>query len=122
MNLSVSDKILYNQNPNWSSVYCPNYCLSLHEKIVIVVIYETISKLHYWLEEMSYQFCEDKPTQLQTLEMAKRQLLINTCNFNLYQNKVTKPKSGNSHKSIASESCLSGRETMKMRCRKKLKK
>ena len=117
MNLSVSDKILCNQKPNWSSVYRPNYCLSLREKIVIVVIYETISKLYCWLEEMSYQFCEDKPTQLQTLEMAKRQLLINTCNFNLYQT-----KSGNSHKSIASESRLSDRETMKMRCRKKLKK
>jgi group II intron reverse transcriptase/maturase len=122
MNLSVSDKILFCQKSNWSSVYGPNYCLSLREKIIIVVFHKTISKLRYWLDEISYQFCEDKPTQLQTLGVAKRQLMINTCNFKFYQNIITKPKSGNSHKSIESESCLSDREAMKMRCRKELKK
>jgi hypothetical protein len=61
MNLSVSDKILFNQKPYWLLVYGPNYCLFLREKIIIIVLHETISKLHYWLEEMNYQFCKDKP-------------------------------------------------------------
>lgn len=122
MNFSVSDKILFIQIPNWSSVYCLNYCLFSREKIIMVVLHEAIFKLRERLEKISYQFCEDKPTQLHTLEVAKRQLMISTCNFNLYQNKITKPKSRNSHKSIENESFQSDRETMKMQCRKDLQK
>jgi hypothetical protein len=53
--------------------------------------------------------------------MAKRQLMITTCNFNLYQSKITKTKGKNSRKSIKSENFASDREALKNEVSKKLK-
>jgi hypothetical protein len=121
MNFSVPDKIFFIQQFKWLTVYSLDYCLSLWKKIIIVVFYKFILKLLGGPERISYQFYKDKPTQLQILKMAKRQLMITTYNFNLYQNKIMKIKGGNIHKSIKSESFVSGREAMKMWCRKSLK-